>query len=445
MKKGTYFIASLGCAKNTVDSESMSILLNQEGYQAVVDPQEAEFLIVNTCGFIHDARQESLDVLQELSEQKQPGQTLIGAGCLTQRFPHLVTDQIKKIDGVFGTRRWMDIVQVAKNASKPRQPKPHYHLPAVKTIGAEREGILRAAVQGGSAYLKIADGCRRSCAYCAIPLIKGTQVSRPINHIIQDAQYLQSLNTQELVLIAQDTSDYGADRKLKDGLATLLKELVPAVPDIPWLRILYTFPGFITDELIDVMAAQPQILPYLDLPLQHAHPDVLKRMNRPSNIDWVYKTIARMRSAMPDLAMRTTFIVGYPGESEEEFAFLLNFIEEMQFDHLGAFTFSFEEGTPSAPLGDPIPDEVKQQRWEQVMLLQEQISLAKNQLWIGKTLPVLIEGNGDGVSVGRSYRDAPEIDGLVIIDGEELPIGAMVNATFTDALPHDLIAKLAEK
>ena len=170
MKKGTYFIASLGCAKNTVDSESMAILLNREGYQAVIDPQEAEFLIVNTCGFIHDARQESLDVLQELSDQKQPGQILIGAGCLTQRFPHLVTNQIKKIDGIFGTRRWMDIVQVAKNASTPRQPKPLYHLPDVKTIGAEKEDILRAAVQGGSAYLKIADCCRRSCAYCVIPL-----------------------------------------------------------------------------------------------------------------------------------------------------------------------------------------------------------------------------------------------------------------------------------
>jgi len=442
MKKGTYFIASLGCAKNTVDSESMAILLNRQGYHAVIDPEEAQFLIVNTCGFIHDARQESLDVLKELSDQKQPGQTLIGAGCLTQRFPEMVVNKIKKIDGVFGTRRWMDIVSVARDASSPRQPKPLYHLPDVNTVGDEKAGILRAAVQGGCAYLKIADGCRRSCAYCAIPLIKGTQVSRPIDHIIQDAQHLQSIGTQELVLISQDTSDYGADRKMKNGLTTLLKELVPAVPDIPWVRILYTFPGFITDELIDYMAAQPQILPYLDLPLQHAHPDVLKRMNRPANIDWVYKTIARMRKAMPDLAMRTTFIVGYPGETEEEFNFMLDFIEEMQFDHLGAFTFSYEEGTPSAPLGDPIPAEVKQHRWEQVMLLQQKISLAKNQQFIGKTLPVLIEGNGDSVSVGRSYRDAPEIDGLVIIDGEELPIGSMINAAITDALAHDLIAKV---
>lgn len=440
MKKGTFFIASLGCAKNTVDSESMALLLHQEGYKAVTDPEEAEFLIVNTCGFIHDARQESLEVLQELADQKQPDQILIGAGCLTQRFPYLVTDKIKKIDGVFGTRRWMDIVDVARKTGSTRQVKPHYHLPDVKTIGTE-EGILRAAIQGGSAYLKIADGCRRACAYCAIPLIKGTQVSRPIPNIIQDAQLLQTRNIKELVLISQDTSDYGADRSMKDGLSTLLKELVPAVPDIPWIRILYTFPGFISDELINVMADQPQILPYLDLPLQHAHPNVLRRMHRPANIDWVYKTIAKMRSAMPELAMRTTFIVGYPGETDKEFEFLLDFVREMEFDHLGAFTFSYEAGTPSAPLGDPIPAEVKEQRWEELMLLQENISLNKNQQFIGKNLPVLIEGSGDGVSIGRSYRDAPEIDGLVILDGEELPIGTMVNTRITNALAHDMFAK----
>ncbi|MCD4672551.1 MAG: radical SAM protein, partial [Anaerolineaceae bacterium] len=249
-------------------------------------------------------------------------------------------------------------------------------------------------------------------------------------------------NIKELVLISQDTSDYGADRSLKDGLSTLLKELVPAVPDIPWIRILYTFPGYISDELINIMADQPQILPYLDLPLQHAHPDVLRRMHRPANIDWVYKTIAKMRNAMPELAMRTTFIVGYPGETDKEFEFLLDFVREMEFDHLGAFTFSYENGTPSAPLGDPIPAEVKEQRWEKLMLLQENISLNKNQQFIGKNLPVLIEGSGDGVSIGRSYRDAPEIDGLVIVDGEELPIGTLVNTKITNTLAHDMFAKL---
>jgi ribosomal protein S12 methylthiotransferase len=441
MKKGTYFIASLGCAKNTVDSESMALLLDQEGYYLVDDPKDAEFVIVNTCGFIEAARQESLDVLQELSAQKKPGQTLIAAGCLTQRFPHLVTDRIKRIDGVFGTRRWMDIVEVARNASGKRQLKPLYHLPDVKTIGAEQDGILRAAVQGASAYLKIADGCRRACAYCAIPLIKGTQISRTIPQIIDNARQLQAQNIQEIVLISQDTSDYGSDLGIKDGLPKLLKELVPAVPDIPWIRILYTFPGFITDELISVMAGHPQILPYLDLPLQHAHPDVLRRMHRPPNIEWVYKTIAKMRTAMPDLAMRTTFIVGYPGETDQEFEFLLNFVREMEFDHLGVFTFSFEEGTPSAPLGDPVPAEVKDHRLEQLMLVQEEISLKKNRQFIGKTLPVLIEGSGDGISVGRSYRDAPEIDGLVILEQEELPVGSLVNVSITNAMVHDLFGK----
>lgn len=441
MKKGTYFIASLGCAKNTVDSESMALLLNQEGYQLVADPAQAEFLIVNTCGFIEAARQESLAVLDDLAQQKQPDQVLIAAGCLTQRFPHLVTERIKNIDSVFGTRRWMDIVEVARQSAGKRHLKPLYHLPDVKTIGPEQGDVLRAAIQGGSAYLKIADGCRRACAYCAIPLIKGTQVSRPIPHILNDARQLQSQNVQEIVLISQDTSDYGSDLGLQDGLPTLLESLIPSVPAIPWIRLLYTFPGFISNRLINIMADQPQILPYLDLPLQHAHPDVLRRMHRPSNIDWVYNTIAKMRQKMPDLAMRTTFIVGYPGETDQEFEFLLNFVREIEFDHLGVFTFSFEEGTPGAPLGDPVPAQVKDQRFEQLMLIQEEISLRKNRQFIGKTLPVLIEGSGDGISVGRSYRDAPEIDGLVILEQEELPVGSLVNVHITDALVHDMFGK----
>lgn len=441
MKKGTYFIASLGCAKNTVDSESMALLLNQEGYQLVADPAQAEFLIVNTCGFIEAARQESLAVLDDLAQQKQPDQVLIAAGCLTQRFPHLVTERIKNIDSVFGTRRWMDIVEVARQSAGKRHLKPLYHLPDVKTIGPEQGDVLRAAIQGGSAYLKIADGCRRACAYCAIPLIKGTQVSRPIPHILNDARQLQSQNVQEIVLISQDTSDYGSDLGLQDGLPTLLESLIPSVSAIPWIRLLYTFPGFISNRLINIMADQPQILPYLDLPLQHAHPDVLRRMHRPSNIDWVYNTIAKMRQKMPDLAMRTTFIVGYPGETDQEFEFLLNFVREIEFDHLGGFTFSFEEGTPGAPLGDPVPAQVKDQRFEQLMLIQEEISLRKNRQFIGKTLPVLIEGSGDGISVGRSYRDAPEIDGLVILEQEELPVGSLVNVHITDALVHDMFGK----
>ena len=437
MKKGTFFIVSLGCAKNTVDSESMALLLQQEGFRLASQAEDAQFLIVNTCGFIDAARQESLQALEEFSTLKKPGQILIAAGCLTQRFPEMVTERIKDIDALMGTRRWMDVVKVAQNAQN-RHLKTHFHLPEVSTVGSEDINVLRAAKQGGSAYLKIADGCRRTCAYCSIPAIKGTQVSRPLSRILDDALRLQESQIKEIILISQDTSDYGSDLGIKDGLPSLLENLVTTVPDIPWIRILYTFPGFVSDKLIQIMANTPQILPYLDLPLQHAHPDVLRRMNRPANIQWVYDTIAKMRNAMPELALRTTFIVGHPGETDKEFNFLLDFVRELRFDHVGAFTFSFEESAPGAVMGDPVPAEVKEQRWQQLMQVQEEIALENNRHWIGKTLPILIEGSGDGISVGRSYRDAPEIDGLVILSNMELPEGSLVNVKITDALIHDM-------
>ena len=240
-----------------------------------------------------------------------------------------------------------------------------------------------------------------------------------------------------MILIAQDTTDYGHDLGIKDGLATLLEQLVAKVPDMNWIRIMYAYPGYVTDHLIDVMATNPQIVPYLDMPLQHAHPMTLRRMRRPSNIDWVYKTLEKMRSSIANLALRTTFIVGYPGETDEEFLTLENFIKEIKFDHLGVFTFSFEPGTTSEPLGDPIPSDLKQARLERLMSIQQEISIKKNQTFVGKTLPILIEGFNEGISIGRSYRDAPEIDGLVIIEGEA-PIGEIVPIQITGALTHDL-------
>jgi ribosomal protein S12 methylthiotransferase len=248
------------------------------------------------------------------------------------------------------------------------------------------------------------------------------------------------MGLQELILIAQDTTDYGHDLGKADGLSILLKKMVIESPEIPWIRILYAYPGYVTDALIQTMAENPQILHYLDMPLQHAHPDTLRRMKRPANIDWVYKTLEKMRLAMPDLALRTTFIVGYPGETEAEFKTLLDFVQEMKFDHAGAFTFSFEPGTASEPLGDPIPPELKQERLEQLMLLQQNISMLRNQGWVGKRLDVLVEGYSNGISIGRSYRDAPEIDGLVLIEGQ-VPVGEIVPVRVTGALPHDLTAQ----
>ncbi len=245
------------------------------------------------------------------------------------------------------------------------------------------------------------------------------------------------MGVRELILIAQDTTDYGHDLGMHEGLAQLLEGLVDAAAEIEWIRIMYAYPGYVTDRLIDVMANHRQILPYLDMPLQHAHPATLKRMRRPANMEWVYQTLSKMRQAMPELALRTTFIVGYPGETEEEFQALLNFVEDIRFDKVGTFQFSFEPGTASEGLGDPVPAEVKQERYERLMSAQQHISLERNQAFVGKTLDVLIEGQGDGISMGRSYRDAPEIDGLVIAEGE-LPVGQIVPIRITGAMAYDL-------
>jgi ribosomal protein S12 methylthiotransferase len=445
----TFHLVSLGCAKNTVDSESMAQLLAGSGYRPIDDPAKAGVLIVNTCGFIGPAKEESLSVLRELAEHKRKGQVLIAAGCLTQRYGAQVVQQVPGIDGLLGTRRWMDIVDVVQRLRPGPHPEPLYHLPEAATVGRDEKGALRAAVQGASAYLKIADGCRRPCAFCAIPLIKGTAVSRPVEAILEEARLLQQRGVREIVLIAQDTTDYGHDLGVKDGLALLLEKLLEAAPAVDWFRIMYAYPGYVTDRLIEVMAANPRIVPYLDMPLQHAHPAMLRRMRRPANMDWVYRTLEKMRRALPDLALRSTFIVGYPGEGEAEFQTLLDFLQEIRFDRVGAFQFSFEPGTASQPLGDPVPAEEKQSRWERLMALQQQISLERNQSLVGRTLPVLIEGQGevedetgsvlpgDAISVGRSYRDAPEIDGMVVIEGE-IPVGELVPVRISGAMPYDL-------
>ena len=441
MSKNTFHLVSLGCAKNTVDSDSMAQLLTRDGYHAVDDPARANVLIVNTCGFIGPAKQESLDVLRELADGKRNNQILIAAGCLTQRYGAEVAEKVPGVDGVLGTRRWMDIVQVVRELRKGPHPEPLYHLPDVKTVGTDEQNALRVSVAGASAYLKVADGCRRPCAFCAIPLIKGTAVSRPVDVILDEARRLRDVGVRELVLIAQDTTDYGHDLGMKDGLGILLEQLTACVPDLDWIRIMYAYPGYVTDRLIDVMASSRQVLPYLDMPLQHAHPKTLYRMRRPSNIDWVHRTLGKMRSKISNLAIRTTFIVGYPGETEEEYQALLDFVQEMRFDRVGTFQFSFEPGTTSEPLGDPIPAEVKQARFERLMELQQGISMQINQSYVGKTLDVLVEGKDKGISIGRSYRDAPEIDGMVFIEGDA-KIGSIVPARISGAMAYDLTGVL---
>ncbi len=448
--KNIYYLLSLGCSKNTVDSESMAQVLRQSGMRGVGDPEAAEVLIVNTCGFINAAKEESVAALRELVAIKRADQMVIAAGCLSQRYGDTLVQEVPGLDGVIGTRRWMDIFDLIRRLRARKHPEPLYHLPGeAAVVGRDERGVLRASVQGASAYLKIADGCRRPCAFCAIPRIKGTAVSRPLAAIVAEAIRLQAMGVKEIMLIAQDSTDYGYDRGMKDGLAHLLDAIVEAAPGIPWLRVMYAYPGYVTPRLMETMARHEQVLPYLDIPLQHGHRETLKRMKRPAKVEWVYETIGRLRELMPALAVRTTFIVGYPGETDEEFEALLKLVRDLEFDRVGAFQYSYELGTPSAALPNQVDDAIKQERYERLMELQSGISLKKNQALVGRTLEILGEGHGAGededgaetgdvISLGRSYRDAPEIDGYVLVEGE-LPIGEIVPVRITGATTYDLI------
>ena len=444
MSKKTFHIVSLGCAKNTVDADSMAQLLTADGYELTTDPRRAHVLIVNTCGFVTTASEESFNTLAKLATRKKKGQVLIATGCLTQRYGDDVIERVPGIDAILGTRRWMDIVSVIERLNTTSNAEPLLELHESPTVGKDERGVQRVSLQGASAYLKIADGCSRQCAFCAIPLIKGPTVSRPVESIIAETTFLQDRGVREVVLLAQNTTDYGLDLGMKNGLAQLLDRIAAAAPKIDWFRIMYAYPGGVTDELIEVMATQRQVVPYLDIPLQHAHPEVLRRMGRPSNVDWVYKTLDKMRKTIPDLTLRSTFIVGYPGETEEEFETLLDFIGEMRFDKLGAFKFSFEKGTLAEALGDTIPDKVKEDRLRRLMEKQQQISLERNQAFVGRDLKVLIEGTGDGMSIGRSYRDAPEVDGLVLVKGE-INAGEMVTVHIDNAMVYDLSGMVITK
>ena len=409
MKPNTFHLVSLGCAKNTVDSTTMGNLLAKQGYTFEDDPAKAEVIIVNTCGFIRPAREEAIETINELSKKKTKKQILVAAGCMAEKFSDELKTHCKKIDAFLGTRKINQITQVLNNlksGTSLRSITPQFDM----------DRLSQYALQGNSAYLKIADGCSRRCAFCGIPNIKGEWHSRPVEEILRDAAELNAQGIRELILIAQDTTAYGIDRGEKDALPKLLEQVEKAAPNIPWIRILYAFPGFVSDHLIDLMAEDNHILPYLDIPLQHAHPDTLKRMLRPSDMDSVRKTLEYMRKRMPHIAIRSTFITGFPGETEEEFTALYQFIEAMEFDRVGVFPYYSEKDTPSAKFADDVPEEVKLERQEHLYLLQQEISHDINLRFVGKTLDVLIEGvQEDGMMVGRSYRDAPEIDGLVFV------------------------------
>jgi ribosomal protein S12 methylthiotransferase len=443
-----YYMISLGCPKNAVDAEGMGALLDAAGHVPVFDPAQADVLLVNTCGFIESARAESIQVLRDLAAQKRPAQRLLAVGCYAQRAGVKLARLVPGLDGILGTRRWAEIVSVVDQVDRRRQggaPVTVVGDPA-RTVAAGS----RMAIQGKSAYLKIADGCSASCAYCAIPLIKGPLRSRPAAAILDDARTLARAGVQEIILIAQDTTAYGRDRGERDALAELLSDMVAAVPAVPWIRLMYAYPQHITPRLIETMARHEQICHYLDLPLQHAHPDTLRRMGRSDNVRRVLQLIDDLRLAMPDIALRTSFIVGYPGETAREFRALEAFVDRVQFDKVGVFTFSPEEGTRACTLDGQLKDAVKEERYNRLMARQQGISLARNEAQVGRTLDVLVEGQGEieyegtapgettPISLGRSYRDAPEIDGLVLIE-EPIEPGQIVPVEISGAMEYDLV------
>ncbi len=434
-----FYILSLGCPKNTVDAQGIATLLQREGYRPTEEASRADIVIVNTCGFIAAARDESLKALRDLAEELAPHQKLIAAGCWAQREPERLMEMVPRLDAVVGTRTWHEIPRVARELQQRRERLINVQTRAM--VMPEEAGTGGYVRFGPTAFLKIADGCSRRCAFCAIPAIKGPTVSRPIEAIVEDARRLQEAGVLEINLIAQDTSFYGHDLGLRDGLPQLLERLVEAVPKVPWLRILYLFPGMITERLIDLIAEVPQILPYVDIPLQHADPAILRRMRRPAEMEAVRRTLDHLRERIPGIALRTTFIVGFPGETEQEFLTLLSFVEEMHFDRVGVFEYSREEGTAAAQMEDDVPPEVKSARRDALMLAQQRISLERNQALVGERPQVLLEGAGDGITVGRTYRDAPEIDGLVLIKGEH-PVHRLVEVEITEAMPYDLLGEI---
>jgi ribosomal protein S12 methylthiotransferase len=434
-----FYLITLGCPKNEVDSEMMAQLLLEEGHRAVADPDEADVLIANTCAFIRDARNESLATLTELARSKRADQALVAAGCLAQRDADTICRRVPQVDAVLGTRSWSEIASVVDRLTQRRQGVSR----TVREQGNLVASAHRLAINGRSAYLKIADGCDAGCAFCAIPLIKGPQASKPIEDILREARELVDQGVQELILIAQDTTAYGRDLGLRDGLPMLLERLAEIVPQEGWIRILYAYPQHISDALVATMAALPQVCHYLDLPLQHGHPEMLRRMRRPHDVAAIHDRIGALRRGMPDIALRSTFIVGFPGETDAEFQALLGLIEEIAFDHVGVFTYSRERGTSAAEMPDQVPAAVARERHKETMLAQQAISYRRNREQIGRVLKVLVDENVEGQAVARSYRDAPDIDGSVLVP-TDTPLDGFVEVRITGAEPYDLVGQLLD-
>ncbi len=430
-------VISLGCAKNTVDTELILAKLHKYPVEFVSREQDADIVLINTCGFIGDAKEESIQTILEMAELKKQGiiQGIIVCGCLSQRYQQELEKELPEVDAFLGTAAFEHVGDALESilhqhiyTNYDRQTRPEDLRERIYTTPAHL------------AYIKIAEGCNNCCSYCVIPKIRGPIVSRPMEDIVAESQMLGKRGVKELVVIAQDTTKYGIDLYGKKALAPLLEKLAQT-SGIPWIRVMYCYPENIDDELLSVMVQYDNILKYLDLPLQHFDDQVLKNMNRNNSLQNIRKIIGKIRDYSSDFVLRTTVITGFPGETEEQFQTMLDAIEELRFDHLGAFAYSQEEGTMAANMENQIPEDVKNSRRDQVMLLQSGISLEKNREIVGKKMRILIEGQDEnGRYYGRSGRDAYQIDGLVLVNAKKsLKIGEFYDMMVTQASEYDLM------
>ena len=433
-------LISLGCDKNLVDSEVMLGLLNKAGHQLTNDETEADVVVVNTCAFISDAKEESINTIIEMGELKKTGKLkkLIVAGCLSQRYKDEIMKELPEIDVIIGATNYDKIVEAIGTDEESIIDDINYTPRPI----AERIVTTNASM----AYFKIAEGCNKLCTYCIIPHIRGRYRSMPMDSLIASAEKLASDGIKELVLVAQETTLYGVDLYGEKKLPELLTKL-SEIEGIEWIRLLYCYPEEITDELIEVMATNPKICHYVDIPIQHSENAILKRMGRRTSREDIVELVGRLRTAMPDIAIRTTLISGFPGETQELHDGLVDFVDECEFDRLGVFTYSPEEGTPAAEYEDQVDGELAAKWRDEIMELQQEISYEKNQQMIGSTQKVLIEGYlvDDDVYVGRTYRDAPGIDGIVFVSAPyELISGSFVDVKITEANEYDLTGVIVE-
>lgn len=433
---------SLGCDKNLVDTEVMLGMLASRGYEMTNDEQEADIIVINTCCFIHDAKEESIQNILEMAEYKKNGsaKALIVTGCMAERYRQEILDEIPEVDEVLGTTaydRILDAVDAALAGQHEVMTADLDALPLPET--------KRLVTTGGHfAYLKIAEGCDKHCTYCIIPKIRGNFRSVPMERLLKEAQDLAEQGVKELILVAQETTLYGKDLYGEKSLPKLLRELCK-ISGIRWIRILYCYPEEITDELIQVMKEEPKICHYLDLPIQHANDTILKRMGRRTSKQELIDIVQKLRKEIPDICLRTTLITGFPGETQEQHEEVMEFIDTLEFDRLGAFTYSPEEDTPAATFEDQIDEEVKEDRQADIMELQQEIAFDKAEDMIGREVLVMIEGKvaDENAYVGRTYRDAPNVDGLIFINTDvEMISGDFAKVKVTGALDYDLIGEL---